>query len=131
MTYANQRNFTKSVQESLERLQEYDSELLSQNIITSSTIPQYIEELRKPTCMELDETPTPDEFNAVLKHAKTIFTVEILKHAKSKLLKLMLLQLIIQIWESTKKKLFISSTHFVLNLQKETEDSAKTRAASP
>ena len=57
--------------------------------------------------MKLDQNPTPEEFNKTIKEAKSHKTgtdhlsVEILKYTSSKLLKPMIFQLILQIWEST------------------------------
>ena len=64
--------YTKSAQESLERLAEHYSDLLNQNITIYSTTTEYLEKLRRPTCMELDQNPTPDEFYNPSKKQKTI-----------------------------------------------------------
>ena len=59
-----------TAQESLEGLAEQYSDLLSRNITISSTTTEYLEKLRGPTCMELDQNPTPEEFNKTFKEAK-------------------------------------------------------------
>ena len=57
--------------------------------------------------MELDQNPTPDEFYKTIKEAKNHkagtdhLSVEILKYTSSKLLKPMIFQLILRIWENT------------------------------
>ena len=63
-------SYTNSAKESLERLKEYYYDLLNQNITTSYTTTQYLEELRRPICMKLDEIPTAEEFIKVIKEAK-------------------------------------------------------------
>ena len=99
--------YTKSAQESLERLAEHYSDLLNRNITICSTTTEYLEKLRRPTCMELDQNPTPDEFYKTIKEAKNHkagtdhLSVEILKYTSSKLLKPMIFQLILRIWENT------------------------------
>ena len=57
--------------------------------------------------MELDQNPTPDEFYKTIKEAKNHkagtdhLSVEILKYTSSKLLKPMIFQVILRIWENT------------------------------
>ena len=71
--------------QSLQRLQEHYSELLNQNIHVDPQLEQYIQKMRKPTCQYLDEPPTFEEFNKIIKSAKNhktgtdIQSVEILK----------------------------------------------------
>ena len=61
--------------------------------------------MRKPTCQYLDKPPTFEEFNKIIKSAKShktgrdILSVEILKYAPSKMLKLSVYQIILRIWE--------------------------------
>ena len=63
--------------------------------------------LRRPTCMELDQNSTPEEFNTTINKPKSHKTgtihlsVELLKHTSSNLLKHVIFQLILQTWEST------------------------------
>ena len=96
-----------TVQESLERLAEQYSDLLTRNITISSTTTEYLEKLTGSTCMELDQNPTPEEFNKTTKEAKSHkngtdhFPVEILNYTSSKLLKPVIFQLILQTWENT------------------------------
>lgn len=99
-------SYTNSAKESLERLKEYYYDLLNQNITTSYTTTQYLEELRRPICMKLDEIPTAEEFIKVIKEAKNHKTgtdhisIEILKYATSKHLKPMIFQLFLRMWET-------------------------------
>jgi len=99
-------SYTNSTEESLERLKEYYYDLLNQNITTSYTTTQYLEELRRPICMKLDEIPTAEEFIKVIKEAKNHKTgtghisIKILKYATSKHLKPMILQLFLRMWET-------------------------------
>ena len=97
---------TKSIQESLERLREYYSELLNRDIVISPKVEEYIEKLRRPTAWELDFIPTQDEFFQAVKRAKKhksgtdVISVELLQYANSQFLVPAVYQIITRIWET-------------------------------
>ena len=56
--------------ETLERLQEYYSELLNRSPKISINIDSYLAEFARPTNWTLDSIPTIEEFSGIIKHMK-------------------------------------------------------------
>ena len=100
---------TKSTTESLDRLQQYYSELLNrQPFIETSKIDQYLSQFCRPTNWTLDEEPTFKEFKDTLKAMKNHKTtavdpipVEIYKYVTSKKLQFEIHLIILECWNTS------------------------------
>ena len=101
---------TSSTTETLERLQEYYSELFNRKpIIIADKIEQYLERIKKPTNWELDIEPSMKELHDVFKtmknHKSTSqdpIPIEIYKYLNSKILSKEIFHIILECWNTAK-----------------------------
>ena len=100
-------SLTSSKTETLERLQEYYSELFNrQPILAVEKIDKYLEQIKKPTNWALDVEPCMKELHDVFKSMKNHkstsqdpIPVEIYKYLKSDLLNKEIYQIVLECWK--------------------------------